>query len=204
MLHRINCVVGLIKILKSLKLLYADQVLLKMDEYSTCPLDSMEYQRTAMKGRQNLWDVGMTWWTMFTILTIKKLGGYFWRKFIWLRTQSPRSSRGNVATKQRFPQMAGIFWVTERNDFLRPYVPFKWLALLLRIREMQSLMSRHCDRLSDLRLPVVLLGSFSHMTSYYTNLGGKDHLLLTNQTVIRRCVVCPIYRFIWIQQALNK
>jgi hypothetical protein len=109
-----------------------------------------------------------------------------------------------MARKHRFPYIAGIFWVAEPSDFLRPYVPFKWLALLLRIREMQGLMARHCERLSDLRLPLLLVGSFNQKTSYYTNLGGKRHLLFTNQTVIRRCIVWATYRVIWIQQALNK
>jgi hypothetical protein len=40
---------------------------------------------------------------MFTILNIKKLGGYFWRSFIWLRAQSPGPSHGNMARKHRLP-----------------------------------------------------------------------------------------------------
>jgi len=123
----------------------------------------MECQLTVLKGRQNLRDIGMTWWTIFSIFTIKKVGRYFWRRLIWLTAQSPGSSRGNTDKKHRFPC----------NDFLRPYVPFRWLTLLLRIREIQCLKKHHCDRLSDMRLSVVLFGSLSQMASYYTNLGGN-------------------------------
>jgi hypothetical protein len=46
---------------------------------------------------------------MFTMLAIKKLGGYFWRRFVWLTAQSSGPSRGNMARKHRFPYIAGIF-----------------------------------------------------------------------------------------------